>query len=335
MWVKGILLMLLGSLSAGAAERAYLPLTDEEFSRRFPMREVARIALADEDADSPAPSRRHFSAGVGGVSMERTADGWLLQGQDKGGKPWRVFAGFMSNAAGEGEIYQADLDRNGIDDLLFWLPNTGVGMAPTAGLGILTFESSGRPVYLNAWGYSGPGRNGVEDVLDLKRDGHAQLLTMDFSAGYWTTSLYRLKAARWQRIEGQFGRLRYPAMTRFTYSGSRHVVTRLKAGRHPLSADLSNDRPLNRQLYRLTDDSAKAFVGSAGKLALAGVPGVVIDDRPDGRTLYAGGAGDRLRAVFQDALGSQREALLYGKDDSFQANDGLAAPHTLWLLPKP
>ncbi|QRY81480.1 hypothetical protein JVX91_10400 [Pseudomonas sp. PDNC002] len=330
-----LLLLLFSSLLVHAAERSYLPLTDQEMSRRFPMREVARIGLADEDADSPAPPLRHFTAGVGGVSMERIADGWLLQGKDKAGKPWRVFTGFMSNAGGDGEIYQADLDRNGIDDLVFWLPNTGAGMAPTAGLGILTFDASGQPVYLTVWGYSGPGRNGVEDLLDLKGDGHAQLLTMDFSDGYWTTSLYRLKDARWQRVVGQFGRLRYPAMTRFTYSGSRKVVTRIKPGRHPLSADLSNDRPLNQQRYRLADDSAKAYIGSAGELQLVSVPDLVIDDRPEGRTIYAGSADERLRAIFQEALGSERSVVLYGKDDSFQGNYGLAAPHTVWLLPKP
>lgn len=333
--VKGLMLLcLLGSGVIQAAERAYVPLTDQELSRRFPMREVARIALADEDIDSPAPALRQFSAGAAGVSMERTANGWLLRGQDMTGKPWQLSTGFMSNAAGEAEIYQADLDRNGLDDLVFWLPNPGLGMAPTASLGILTFEASGRPAYLHVRGYSGPARGGVQDMLDLKGDKHAQLLTMDFSDGYWTTSLYRLTEARWQRLNGQFGRLRYPALTRFTQAGSRRVVSRIKAGRHPISADLSNDRPLNQQRYRMADGSAKAFIGRDGKLELVSVPELVVDERPDGRTLYAGKTDEQLQAALLEAYRSGREVVLYGRDDSYQSNYGLAAPHTLWLLPK-
>ncbi|MBB4863436.1 hypothetical protein HNP46_002283 [Pseudomonas nitritireducens] len=324
------LLCLFGCLAVQAAERAYVPLTDQELANRLPMREVARVTYADEDPDSPPPPVRHFTAGAAGVSMQRSADGWLFQGRDKAGKPWRLSTGSMSNAAGEGEIYQADLDRNGLDDLVFWLPNTGVGLAPTAGLGILTFEDSGRPVYLGVWGYSGPARNGVEDLLDLKRDGHAQLLTMDFSEGYWTTSLYRLKAARWQRIEGQFGRLHYPVLTRFTHNGSRRPVSHIKPGRHPVSADISNDRSLAGQRYRLADDSAKAFIGQAGNLQLVNVPSVVIDDRAEGRTLTVWGSAEQLQPLFQEALRERREVELYGRDESYP---GLAAPHTLWLLP--
>jgi hypothetical protein len=58
---------------------------------------------------------------------------------------------------------------------------------------------------------------GVEDLLDLQGNGRAQLLDMQFSDGYWVTDLYQVKEAHWQRVNGWFGQLHYPALSRFTY----------------------------------------------------------------------------------------------------------------------
>lgn len=79
----------------------------------------------------------------------------------------------------------------------------------------------------------------VDDLLDLQGNGHTQLLDMQFNSGYWITSLYQVKDAKWQRVHGWFGKLSYPALTRFTYTPNRKLVLKPIAGRDPQTEDLA------------------------------------------------------------------------------------------------
>ncbi len=80
-------------------------------------------------------------------------------------------------------------------------------------------------------------------MLDLQGNGHTQLLDMQFNSGYWITSLYQVKDAKWQRVHGWFGKC-YPALTRFTYTPNRKLVLKPIAGRDPQTERFGADAAL-------------------------------------------------------------------------------------------
>ncbi len=103
----------------------------------------------------------------------------------------------------------------------------------------MTFTREGRPCVFEPWGFYTVSKTGVDDLLDLQGNGHTQLLDMQFDSGYWLTSLYQVKEAKWQRVHGWFGKLSYPALTRFTYTPNRKLVLKPIAGRDPQTEDLA------------------------------------------------------------------------------------------------
>lgn len=95
------------------------------------------------------------------------------------------------------------------------------------------------PASLNRGGFYTATDTGVDDLLDLQGNGRTQLLDMQFDSGYWITNLYQVKDARWQRVHGWFGRLGYPALTRFNHYPGRKLIIKPIAGRNPQTDDLS------------------------------------------------------------------------------------------------
>jgi hypothetical protein len=102
-------------------------------------------------------------------------------------------------------FYSADLDRNGICDLVMIYPTGGNGLAPTSHFFSLTFDEQGRPVPFKADGYFEESAKGITDLVDLNIDGRAELIYMNFDDGYWITNLYEVRAARWRRVRGSYG----------------------------------------------------------------------------------------------------------------------------------
>ncbi len=177
----------------------------------------------------------HFrKVGVAGVTLEKMPNDdseWQLNGKDRAGKSWSVPVGVLQNMAGNAQLYRVDLDRNGIQDLVIWRGISGNGLAPNAFLILMTFNQQGRPCVFQSDGFYTASETGIDDLLDLQRNGHTQLLDMQFDSGYWITSLYQVKDAKWQRVHGWFGKLSYPALTRFTYTPNRKLVLKPIAGR--------------------------------------------------------------------------------------------------------
>ncbi len=214
----------------------YLPMSDSEYAQK---RALKPLLTMPYDAEQ----NWHFrKVGVAGVTLEKMPneeDYWQLTAKDRAGKSWTVPVGILANIAGKGQLYRADLDRNGIQDLVIWLPSTGNGLAPYAHLILMTFTREGRPCVFEPRGFYTASKTGVDDLLDLQGNGHTQLLDMQFDSGYWITSLYQVKDAKWQRVHGWFGKLSYPALTRFTYTPNRKLVLKPIAGRDPQTEDLA------------------------------------------------------------------------------------------------
>lgn len=310
-----------------------------EFAKKRTLKHLLSVLIPENGADSStsAPEWHFPEVGVSGVTLKPVnqeddyPQEWTFEGLDGSGRPWTVYTGRFYSGPGNAEIYRADLDLNGVQDLIVFVPNAGNGMAPTSRLEIITFERDGRPVLLETWGFYGANEKGVDDLLDLKRDGRAQLLTMRFSDGYWITDLYQVNDARWQRVSGRFGSLRYPALTRFTHEYNRRIVNKIKAGRNPAAPDLSNVQAVNSMRYRLTDAENMRFEADDGSSLSAGdpYPVLVIDSSQERRILSGSADVQRREAILRQLIQDKRPVWLYGSPQDNNGNE----PFILWAGP--
>ncbi|EOT8215282.1 hypothetical protein ACKXMA_004280 [Escherichia albertii] len=214
----------------------YLPMSDSEYAQKRALKPLLTMPF---DAEQTWHFRKVGVAGVTLEKMPNEEDYWRLTAKDRAGKSWFVPVGVLQNMAGNAQFYRADLDRNGIQDLVIWRGVSGNGLAPSSFLILMTFNQQGRPCVFQVDGFYTANETGVDDLLDLQGNGHSQLLDMQFDSGYWITSLYQVKEAKWQRVHGWFGKLSYPALTRFTYTSNRKLVIKPVAGRNPQAKDLA------------------------------------------------------------------------------------------------
>jgi len=188
----------------------YLPLTKAETGRRFHVKLIGETGggrpgyFGRTPEGGPAPA--NIKVGPKGARFETDEEGRaVVKGLDRGGAAWRVRLGSNMNTY-TARLYTADLDRDGTQDLFIVAPTGGNGLAPTSHLFALTFDEKGRPVPFEADGYFQEDARGVFDLLDLDRDGRAELLYMNFDDGYWITTIYEIEGGHWRRVEGAHGR---------------------------------------------------------------------------------------------------------------------------------
>ncbi len=194
------------------ASNDYTPLSAAERSRRFPLK----------------PAR--------GINFDEGSETVSFRGKDKAGNAWSVYA--YSNTPGR--LYQGDLDRNGEMDLVFIAITGGAGMAPGQRILFLCFDTQGRPVTAAFEADTAFDDSGIEDMLDLDRNGQAEFLRQELSDGYWVTTLYEFREGRIHLVRTAHAGRTYPLYTRFTNKLNNHAVTP-KAPRNPRASDLSNN----------------------------------------------------------------------------------------------
>jgi hypothetical protein len=324
-----------------AQNQDYLPLTRAETGRRFPVKLLGETGggrpgyFGTGGDGAPAPAK--VGVGPSGASFEMDEDGRaVIAGKDGGGGAWRVRLGNLSGYGAR--LYTADLDRDQVNDLVIVSPTGGNGLAPTSHLFALTFDEKGRPVPFEAEGYFQEDARGLFDLLDIDRDGRAELLYMNFDDGYWVTTLYEAEGGRWRRVGGAHGRRTYPLYTRFTNRPNRRP-TAPRTGRKPFTPDLSNAAPVARGTlasYEWADvsqsEDLKLFVNADGgrvacsPVAWFGTFGVVADSA-DGRevvTVY--GNEEAAKALLEAALQAKTEVTLYGR----RSAEG-CRPEWLWF----
>jgi hypothetical protein len=182
---------------------------------------VSGVRLREEERETP-----------GGA--DESAYQLIFSGRDLAGREWEVRTDGLSYLEA---LYEGDLDRNGVRDLVLTAGTGGNGLAPPRHLVFLTFDREGRPHLLEATGYFDPRESDIFDLADLDGDGRAELLFMVYDDGYWITNLYRVRDARWSRVAGRFAGLSFPAYTRFTRRPN-HRPVRPAPGRNPRAPDL-------------------------------------------------------------------------------------------------
>ena len=225
-----IILVLWVARDASGYVKGYLPLNEKELSLRFPQHTVLREFV-------PLVWETREIARIGSTRVRSFESGKIqFSGTDLAGKGWTVSGSAMMGGA----LYSADLDHNGTADIIYASYTGGNGLAPPIHVLTLMFDSTGRPVLSAMDGYFETDERGLKDLLDLDRNGRAELLRQSFDDGYWITSLYEALNAKWQIIKGQHAGRQYPMYTRFTTRANR-VPTTPAPGRHPVEDNLSNN----------------------------------------------------------------------------------------------
>jgi hypothetical protein len=209
----------------------YLPLSKTETRKSFPVKYCGELA--------PWRLIKNLPAGPSGLTVTTNReDNLVIIGKDKTQKPWTI------RVCGESvglpySTYVTDLDRDGTPDLVLICGTGGCGLAPSSHFLCFLFDEMGRPVPFTADGYFDYDEHGIRDLLDINRDGKAELVYMNYDDGYWITSLYEATRGHWQRLGGRFGQRTFPVYTRFS-NRNNHTPVIPKAGRHPFAPDLSN-----------------------------------------------------------------------------------------------
>lgn len=343
-------LFLLLPLSAFAQELtdSYLPLSKAETARRFPLKYAGNFAPGELDPDEkpkPTPLPERIPIGVSGAQLTKHSseddEELVIAGKDKNGKHWSVRFGGTAMHHGF-RVYTADLDKNGIQDGVILAATLGNGTAPTMHITTLTFDETGRPILFEIEGYFHAVKDGIFDVVDLDRDGLAEIIYLNHSDGYWVTNIYECSNARWARVKGKHAERAYPLYTRFTNRPNRVAVTP-KAGRHPESDDLSNAKArLSGQLlsYKWADVNASEDIvlnvkTRAGKTVECSPASwyasfAIVIDKPAGRRIVQMSVPEKdFKAALDEIVAGQYDVTFFGQ----RGNEKLS-PEMLWATEK-
>jgi hypothetical protein len=319
-------LILCAAVSARAYVEKYLPLTQAELAQRVPQKPIPADLLSGEEV--------HFGTATIRLDENRRL---VIDGKDNGGLPWEVVASADWRWQG-GEIFSCDLDHNGIQDLVFVGYTGANGSAPSSYLLTLMFAGDGRPVPSEFDGYFEADRWGVKELLDLNRDGHAELVRQSFNHGYWITSLYEARDGHWFLVHGKRGARSFPLYTRYTDRPNR-VATTPSPGRNPLEDDLSNSAIVDQAPVRIdklewpgaadsTDPSILLGDGRTCRLRSATVE--VVLDREAGRQSAIMGAAQDAKRLLEEIVREKLPVRLSGHRAPEDGPSDVCAPELIW-----
>jgi hypothetical protein len=300
----------------------YLPLTESELGKPFPMTKV-------EFNENSKETFFMINAGPSGIRIDLEKGNFLsATGKDLNGLNWYMDLSLIGGIHMPPDMYIADLDGNGIKDLVLLVRTGSSGVAESFYFISILFDEKGRPVPSEIRGYIDPLPEGIDALVDMDQDGKSELVYMNFCDGYWITQIYRAENARWHRIQGQYKNHTFPLYTRFTERENRKAV-KPKSGRHPISPDISDDTPLLKgrlKSYAFPDDGRmdiKQIIinrnGSEIKFAASkwhNTPKLVLD-RHDGRVIYYLGIWNKkvVSPLLDEIISKQMPITLYGKSN--------------------
>ncbi len=171
------------------------------FGQKFPIRHLGSIGHLE---GKPPVNLGTVRAASVHASYAR------LDGRDRAGKPWRAWMRTFGGIVGT-EVWAADFDRNGQDDLLVARHFAANGWCPApVDVVILLFDSGGRPVPWKLHSQSPPAsaneRYPFEPiaVIDSNRDGRAEFVSLACTSPFdnhplgqsWIDGAYSAKDAR-------------------------------------------------------------------------------------------------------------------------------------------
>ena len=147
----------------------------------------------------PETSARSYR--ISGVSIRVTAQTEItLDGKSRLGAAWSVRSSYPGDIPCR--FYNYDLDKNGIADFIFVIPNAGSGPAGITLL-VIAFDSNGRPIPWQATGPFVVGPKGVRNFIDADGDHRTELLYQYIEEVGQSRTLFS-QTTLYQITEGEF-----------------------------------------------------------------------------------------------------------------------------------
>lgn len=312
----------------------YLPLSQQELGLAFPLHKVVKPETDDSTNVPSVPAGQ----GVATIKWENRSDTdpldtfhaqpLSLQGKDFAGKPWEIILAGVEGCF-PARIYHADLDKNGMEDVIIVRGTCGNGLAEPTWLDLITFERNGRPLLLSFTGFFYDRDQHFNGLRDLNHDGKADLIEMDVHDGYWSTNIYQINDGRWQRVNGKFMTRRYPLYTRYTDRPNNKSVTPRKAIARSVR-DFSNSKPsiIGDGWSITTEHASNPKQAKARWLRCYTDEAIIITlESKEGRTIYTSYANaTTLRDLQDTATTEQSKVQLFGL-----VNARKCGPKSVWL----
>jgi hypothetical protein len=163
------------------------------------------------------------------------------------------------------------------------------------------------------------------------------LIRQSFNNGYWITSLYEAKAARWFLVHGKHGSRSFPLYTRFTNRPNR-VATAPLPGRTPLEDDLSNSAILTGEAVRIQkvdwDNSTEAkdpaiFLTDGRTCTPYATMGVVLD-REAGRQAAILDVGPDAKGLLEEIVREKLPVRISGNRFPEDEPRDACVPELIW-----
>lgn len=114
---SGLLFLCLAARALATGVVGYLPMSDGEYAQKRALKPLLTLPYSV----SPDQTWHFRQVGVSGVTLlpePKKDNEWRISGKDRAGNSWVVPVGRLINLAGNAQFYRADLDRNGIQDLV-------------------------------------------------------------------------------------------------------------------------------------------------------------------------------------------------------------------------
>ena len=155
-----------------------------------------------------------------GVIAENIEGKFTMSGTDMSGKQWTLVED-ESRYFG-GSCFIADVDKNGVDDVIYFF-NTGSCGIPFYALTIFFFDENGRPHREEAVSRFSVEKKGVADILQAPDSKGAYVLIQDLAQSkiegrdrsYWRFSMMRARDCKLVDAKDALG-MHFPAYVQFT-----------------------------------------------------------------------------------------------------------------------
>ncbi|MBX9669297.1 MAG: hypothetical protein K2X93_16855 [Candidatus Obscuribacterales bacterium] len=215
--------------SANALMRDYTPLLKADTSRPLKLQTIKDIGL-----------RQGKVLDISGIEVKLSDDddpNIQLSGIDANRKPWKLTKHYYGLGTA---LFVADLDNNGVKDIVLLQSTGACGIAPPAVLTSLMFDKEKRPMPFEVSGYFGTTDEHwdenrpvafIDDLIRIGNDKHAILVCNQLDSAevkgrnrsYWRTILYRADNGLWQRVSN-YREKRLPMLVRYTYKPNHQVI---------------------------------------------------------------------------------------------------------------
>lgn len=274
-----------------------------------------------------------------GITATRRPEEVHLTGRAKSGKRWEAHLCVSCMV----EVWRADLDRNGIQDYVFFGggPFFNGRMTPLYSFTILQMDHQGLPVPFFTVAYRGENGEGIKHLVDLDHDGRPELLisTYDeavsdsrvgpFCSGHWTNQLYRFRNLGVEEIRGVVGGLSFPLVHDWSYRGSQCNEEETPFG--PVQAPRILEHGTSRSKEVETSIRGKDRNGRFAVAPVAGCksidPRTVVFDRKDVREIAFENLMSEYKFDLMEAiLAAGARVQLRGIND----DNGLCSVNLMW-----